>query len=95
MAVQSLICPGSRENAVQLTNEFTTPAGVGHPTNTGTCQIFIDALDANGHSLLQLALDPGDSRDRFHPPDGAVSIWVVCHSGCSGQGELTYDTPIS
>ena len=95
MAVQPLSCPGSKTNAVQLTNEFTTPSGIGHPTNTGNCQIFIDALDAEDNSLMQLALNPGDGRDWFSPPDGAVSIKVVCNSGCSGQGELTYDTPMS
>jgi len=93
MAVQPLSCPGSRDNAVQLTNEFTTAAGIGHPTNTGECQIFIDALDEAGNSLEQLGLDPGDRSDWFFPPSGAVSIWVVCTSGCSGRGELTYDTP--
>ena len=95
MAVQSLSCPGSQGNAVRLTNEFTTPAGIGHPTNTGECQIFIDALDGAGNLLLELTLDPGESRDWFHPPPGATSIWVVCNSGCSGRGELTYDTPMS
>ena len=95
MAVQPLSCPGSRRNAVQLTNEFTTAAGIGHPRNTGECQIFIDALDDGGNVLQELALDPGDSRDWFSPPQGAVSIWVVCHSDCSGRGELTYDTPVA
>lgn len=95
MSVQPLSCPGSRRNAVQLTNEFTTSAGIGPPTNTGECQIFIDALDTAGNVLEELALDPGDRRDWFHPPQGAVSIWVVCNSGCSGRGELTYDTPMS
>ena len=95
MAVQQLSCPGSGDNAVQLTNEFTSPAGIGHPMNTGECQIFIDALDSEGNSLKQLVLDPGDSRDWFSPPAGAVSIWVVCYSSCSGRGELTYDTPVS
>ena len=95
MAVQQLSCPGSRDNAVQLTNEYTTMAGVGHPTNTGTCQLFLDALNASGEVILQLPLEPGESRDWFSPPDGAVSIWVVCSSECSGHGELTYDTPNS
>jgi hypothetical protein len=95
MAVQQLSCPGSRDNAVQLTNEFTSPAGIGHPMNSGECQIFIDALDSEDNSLKQLALDPGDSRDWFSPPAGTVSIWVVCSSSCSGRGELTYDTPVS
>jgi len=95
MAVQQLSCPGSRDSAVQLTNEFTSAAGIGHPMNTGECPIFLDALDASGNSLTQLLLNPGEGRDWFSPPAGAVSIWVVCHSGCSGRGELTYDTPLS
>jgi hypothetical protein len=95
MAVQPLFCPGSRNNAVQLTNEFTTSAGIGHPTNTGECPIFLDALGAAGNSLKNLSLNPGESRNWFSPPEGAISIWVVCHSDCSGRGELTYDTPIS
>lgn len=63
--------------------------------NTGECRIFIDALDPEGNSLKQLSLDPGSSRDWFSPPTGTLNIWVVCHSGCSGRGELTYDTPAS
>lgn len=78
MAVQQISCPGSRGNAVQLTNEFTSAAGIGHPMNTGECRIFIDALDLGGNPLKQLSLDPGDSRDWFFPPVGTVSIWVVC-----------------
>ncbi len=95
MSVAQLQCPGSRENAVQLTNEFTTSAGVGHPTNTGECRIFLDALDANGKSLHQLTLDPGQGVAWFTPPSGAVAIWAVCVNNCSGRGELTYDTPTS
>ena len=95
MAVQPLSCPGTPSNAVKLTNEFTTPAGIGHPTNTGDCQIFLDALDAGNNIILELALDPGESREWFRPPSGAVGIWVVCNSGCTGRGELTYDTPMS
>jgi len=95
MAVQPLSCPGSRGNAVQLTNEFTTAAGVGHPRNTGGCPIFIDALDAAGRSLEQLLLEPGQGQAWFSPPAGAASIWVVCSSQCTGHGELTYDTPVA
>lgn len=95
MAVQQLSCPGSRSNAVQLTNEFTTPAGVGHPTNSGECTLFLDAFDAAGRSVRQLQLGPGEGREWFAPPPGAVSIWVACHSDCSGRGELSYDTPVA
>lgn len=95
MASQALTCPGSRATSVQLTNAFTTPAGIGHPANTGDCRIFLDALDASRNSLKQLALDPGESSEWFSSPEGAVSIWVVCHSDCAGRGELTYDTPVS
>lgn len=95
MAVQPLDCPGSRSTAVQLTNEVTTSAGIGHPSNTGDCRIFINALDASGRSVQEVTLDPGQSLDWVAPPPGAVSIWVVCHSECSGRGELTYDTPVA
>lgn len=95
MATQPLSCPGSRDNAVQLTNEFTTSAGVGHPTNTGECQLFLDALDGAGQSVRQLKLDPGEGSPWFSAPEGATSIWVACSSDCSGRGELTYDTPMA
>jgi hypothetical protein len=88
-----LTCPGSREDAVQLTNEFTTQFGVGHPRNTGDCPLFLDALDGGGNSVQQLQLTPGDGVDWFSAPQEAVAIFAVCHQDCSGTGQLTFDTP--
>jgi hypothetical protein len=95
MAVQPLSCPGSKGNAVQLTNEFTTPAGIGHPRNTGECPIFIEALDGAGNSVKHVMLEPGQVLAWFSPPIGAASVWVVCSSLCTGLGELNYDTPVA
>ena len=91
--VISVPCPGTRENTVYLTNELTTPYGVGHPYNSGECQLFVDALDAGWSVLDELPLEPGEGRDWYYPPDGAVAIVVVCRNDCTGRGELTYDMP--
>ena len=77
MASLALACPGSRATSLQLTNAFTTPAGIGHPANTGDCRIFLDALDASGNSLKQLALDPGESSEWFSAPEGAARLQRV------------------
>jgi hypothetical protein len=93
MTVVGLTCPGTASNSVQLTNEFTTPFGIGHPTNTGDCTLFLVALDGNRNVVKELQLDPGQSVDWYTPPAGAVAIFAACHEECQGKGELTYDTP--
>jgi hypothetical protein len=93
--VRQLACPGTRANAVRLTNAVTTAAGIGHPENTGTCPVFIEGLDAGGVTVGEpLKLEPGENASWFRAPGNAVGIWAVCHADCSGQGEIRYDTPI-
>lgn len=92
----SVPCPGSIENAVRLTNSFTTPYGVHNLYNSGGCRLFLGALDAAGSPLdpsNDLPLDPGQSAASFFAPTGADAIVVVCDKDCSGGGELTYDAP--
>jgi hypothetical protein len=93
MTAIQLTCPGTAANAVRLTNEFTTPAGIGHPTNTGECTLFLVAFDGDDKVVNELQLDPGQSVDWYTPPAGAVAIFAACHEECPGTGELRIDTP--
>jgi hypothetical protein len=78
MAVQAHSCPGSRDNAVQLTNELTTPAGIVHPGQTGGCQIVLDACG----KPLEPALAQGERRYGLLVPVGAGRIYVALAEGC-------------
>ncbi|MEV0375726.1 hypothetical protein AB0I10_39320 [Streptomyces sp. NPDC050636] len=93
----SVPCPGNLENFVRLTNEVTTPFGIGHPANTGDCKLSLGALDRAGQRMFTGVVDlpPGQSVDWYHAPAGGVVIFVECSVSCEGRGQLTYDTPNS
>ncbi|ARZ69946.1 hypothetical protein M1P56_03670 [Streptomyces sp. HU2014] len=88
-------CPGNGANFVRLTNEVTTPGGVGHPANTGDCELYLHGVDRNGFPIHQglVSLDPGQAMSWYHAPPGAVAIAAQCSVECDMRGELTYDTP--
>jgi hypothetical protein len=89
-------CPGTKADSIRLTNEFTTAQGIGHPTNTGECKLFLHGLDAQGELTdNSLTLLPGESANWFRASSGSVAIVVACANDCSGRGELTYDLPVS
>lgn len=90
-----LVCPGTADDAVRLTNEFTTQYGIGHPTNTGDCTLYLVATDSLGWMLDEVELSPGDSRDWYYAPAHSVAIRVVCQRGCAGRGEFTFDAPVA
>ena len=93
-----LTCPGSRENIVVIVaTAAQSQYGIGHPENTGDCNLYIGALDADGKPIdpgKDLELIPGASRHWYYPPSGAVQIVAGCDTRCHGQAVLEYDTPI-
>jgi hypothetical protein len=71
-----------------------------NPTNTGTCPcaIFLASLNQAGHPLEVIDLSPGESRDLYEAPRGAVSIAAACSRGCTFPNcfsELTIDNPVA
>ncbi len=96
---QDVPSPGSLSNAVRLTNEFTTPFGIVHLTNTGECALGLNGLDGNGQLIpgieWHLVLLPGESAPWYRAAPGAVAIVVAAFTDCGGHAQLTYDTPAS
>jgi len=96
---QDVPAPGSRTNFVRLTNEVTTPAGIGHPTNTGECPLALSGVTASGVIVgrpsepWHLILQPGESAPWFHGDPRAAAIIVAAFESCHGHAQLTYDTP--
>jgi hypothetical protein len=91
-------CPGTLENAVPLTNSVTTPYGIQNPYNSGSCPLFLAGLDSSGSPVnpqSDLRLAPGESASAYYAPAGADVIVVVCDNECSGDGEITFDAPVS
>ncbi len=89
---------GSLQRSVRLTNEVTTPYGVGHPTNTGPCRIVLNGIDANGklipmQSDTHLILEPGESAKWYKAAPGAVAIVAASWADCDKPAEITFDTP--
>ncbi len=93
-----LNCPGSRDNlTVIVPTAGQAQYGVGHPENTGDCNLFLGALDGDGNPINpqnDVQLYPGDSIHWYYPPKGAVQIVAVCASDCHGQAVLEFDTPV-
>lgn len=88
-------------DGVTLTNEFTTPAGVGNPKNVGSVTLVLSARVGDGWQNGYTGsgsyfghLHPGESQDWFWPPDGAVEI-TVGPENSEGTGQLEYDLPIA
>lgn len=79
-----------------MTNEATTPHGIGHPANVGPGHIAVVALDREYRILKQVNLRPGESRDWFYAPPEAVRIAIVPLGDCDTESfAVEYDTPLA
>jgi hypothetical protein len=87
--------PDSPDRAVRLTNEVTTPGGIGHPKNTGQCPIFLYGVDAKGRRLPTpwLQLDPNQDAPWYRAAPDAVAIVVTALAACGKPAEVEFDTP--
>lgn len=89
-----LTCPGTKDNRVIIKTDLDLYAGgLNTLSNSGTCTLFVGALDASGNTLGSIGLAPGDSIRHYQPPSGAASIYAVCHKSCEGTAILNYDDP--
>jgi hypothetical protein len=89
-----LDCPGTRDNKVIIKTDLDlNVGGLNDLSNSGTCRLFVGALDAAESVLQDIPIEPGDFIDHFQPPSGAVSIYAVCDKTCDGTAILTYDDP--
>ncbi len=87
---------------VHLTNEVTTPFGVGHPENTGTTSLMLVSIDADDNELSgsHALLEPGESMPQYSAAPGAVAIGAgaVFPEGVEPApgdvSQLTYDLPV-
>jgi hypothetical protein len=90
----NLNCPGTRDNRVIIKTDLDlNTGGLNNLSNSGTCRLFVGALDAAGTVLLDIAIEPGDFNSHFQPPSGSVSIYTVCDKACDGTAILNYDDP--
>jgi len=89
-----LDCPGTRDNKVVIKTDLDLNAGgLNNLSNSGTCGLFVGALDTEGNVLTDISFEPGSFRSHFQPPAGAVSIYAVCDRTCSGTAILDFDDP--
>ena len=87
---------GMAGRSVQLAAGPAVADGIGHPANTGSAIISIRALDANGTVIGAVDLNPGQSLDWYHAPEGTASIVaadIEVDSGY-GQAQITYDLAV-
>jgi hypothetical protein len=91
-----LTCPGTPDNAVELKRDLDlNRAGLRDLRNSGTCTVFVGALDSDGALVAdsELVLPPDGEASHYQPPEGSVSVFAVCHRACEGTAILTYDDP--
>lgn len=94
MFTVELPCPGSKSNFLVLKVDLDiNTAGLNEVTNNGDCPLFVGALDSSDNVLSDVEVAPGAFLGHFQPPEGAVSIYAVCHSDCSSTAILVYDDP--
>lgn len=87
---------------VHLTNEVTTPFGIGHPENTGTTSLVLVSLDADENELSgsHALLESGESMSHYSATAGAVAIGAgaVFPKGTGPTpddvSQVTYDLPV-
>jgi hypothetical protein len=89
-----LECPGTPDNKVIIKTDLDiNVGGLNALSNSGTCPIFVGALDAAGTLTNDIPIAPGDFIDHFQPQPEAVSIYAVCDKTCEGTAILNYDDP--
>lgn len=89
-----LPCPGTRDNAVIIKRDLDlNTGGLNALSNSGTCMVFVGALDSSGAGFNNLGVAPGDTIGHYQPPLGAVSVYAVCDESCVGAATLNYDDP--
>lgn len=90
-----LPCPGTRDNKVIIKTDLDlNQAGLNTLSNSGTCTLYVGALDSSGNLVgNDVEVEPGDLIGHFQPPATAVSIYAVCNNSCDGTAILNYDDP--
>ena len=96
MFTAKVTCPGTRDTTtVLLSNDLDSSYGLRTLSATGDCPVFVVALGADGSTLQDLQVTPGDAPiPQYIPPAGTARIVAVCHNDCSGSAVLEYDTPM-
>jgi hypothetical protein len=90
----TLPCPGTRTNkAIIKTDLDLNTGGLNWLSNSGTCTLYVGALDSSGNVMTDVTVAPGDRINHYQPPLGAVSIYAACDRDCEGTAELNYDDP--
>ena len=67
--------------------------GLNEVTNNGDCTLFVGTLDSSDNVLNDVEVAPGAWLGHFEPPEGAITIYAVCHSARSSSAVLVYDDP--
>ncbi|RZI53800.1 MAG: hypothetical protein EOP16_00915 [Pseudonocardia sp.] len=89
-----LDCPGTRGNKAIIKIDLDLNAGgLNNLSNSGTCRLFVGALDTSESVLIDMSLEPSDFKSHFQPPPGAARIYAVCDKICDGTAILNYDDP--
>jgi hypothetical protein len=94
MFIEELPCPGTRDNKVIIKTDLDlNTGGLNALWNSGTCRLFVGALDSSDNVLHDVGVEPSDLIDHFQPPVGAVRIYAVCDKTCDGTAILNYEDP--
>ena len=92
--VADLTCPGTIDNKVIIKTDLDlNTGGLDALRNSGTCTLYVGAVDSSGNSIGDLTLAPGALINHYQPPAGAVSIYAVCDKSCRGTATLNYNDP--
>ncbi len=94
MFTVELPCPGTSSNFVVIKRDLDiNTGGLNEVRNDGDCPLFVGALDSSDNVLSDVAVATGSFLGHFQPPNGAVTIYAVCHNECSSTAVLVYDDP--
>ena len=90
-----LQCPGTVDNKVIIKRDLDlNKGGLTTLWTSGSCPIFVGALDSSDSVLQDFQMAPGDHVTEFLPPPGAALIYAVCSKDCdAGTVTLHYDDP--
>lgn len=89
-----LTCPGTRDNFAIIKRDLDlNQGGLNALSNSGTCVLYVGAIDSSGNAINDVEVAPGAVINHYQPPAGALSIYAVCSSSCTGSATLNYDDP--